>query len=158
MAVLGKTFSYTYDEYGNRLTRSVLNHNTNVTVTNTYTYDTYGRLSEVDGEYFTYDTLGKITGYGYNSYIWTKTKLLSRFTDGMFNIIDFEYNAEGLRTSKKNNYTYQEYKYILDGDKIVRELQYAYNQLQATVDYYYDQTGICGFCIGGKEKEQKITK
>ena len=128
-AVGDQTYTYTYDSAGNILTA------------NGHTY-TYGNanwkdlLTAYDGQSITYDASGNPTSY-YNGTRWNFTwkngrKLVSASsTNGTIN---FEYDFDGLRTSKKvGNVTHN---YFYASGQLLRET-YGSNVL----DFSYDADG-----------------
>lgn len=110
----GKTYVYNYDDAGNILTKSIYaltaaGANPS-TPQSTYNYgynDTsWGdKLTSYRGVSFTYDEIGNpLTYYNGSNYTftWENGRQLSTLTRGYYSL-SFEYNDEGIRTSKFSN-------------------------------------------------------
>ncbi|MFT9057573.1 MAG: RHS repeat-associated core domain-containing protein, partial [Ethanoligenens sp.] len=105
-----ETITYTYDSNGNILTKTVYPYTagdlTSVTAIHTYTY-TYGNSSDAnqptsyDGKPITYDASGDVTNYNGWTYTWANGNLSGSSSAG--NTISYQYNADGIRTSKTVN-------------------------------------------------------
>lgn len=128
-AVGDQTYTYTYDSVGNLLTANG----------HTYTYgnaDWRDLLTAFDGQSITYDASGNPLSY-YNGTRWSFTwkngrKLVSASSAN--GTITFEYDFDGLRTSKKvGNVTHN---YLYANGQLLRET-YGSNVL----DFYYDVEG-----------------
>lgn len=108
------TYIYTYDNAGNILTKSTYAltaaDSTPSTLYNTYNYAyndaNWGdKLTSYRGVSFTYDEIGNPLTYynGINySFSWENARQLATLTKGSYNL-SFEYNNEGIRTSKTVN-------------------------------------------------------
>ena len=122
------TTLYTYDALGQLLTETV-----NGEVVNTMKYDNYGNIIEKNGKAYTYgnakwndlltgfdgkaieyDAQGNPLTYLGHTLEWEKGRQLKSFDN-----IEYTYNANGIRTSKKVNGVL--HTYTLDGTKILRE-------------------------------------
>ena len=141
---------YEYDTLGQLKTETV-----NGTVVNNMTYDNYGNITEKNGVVYqygnavwkdlltqvgtganstiTYDANGNPTTYLGHTLTWEKGRQLKKFDN-----IEYTYNANGIRTSKKVNGVL--HTYTLDGTKILRET-WGENTL---VPLYDNEDSICG--------------
>ena len=109
-----RTYVYTYDNAGNILTKSTYAltaaGSTPSTLYSTYSYvygdTTWGdKLTSYRGVSFTYDEIGNpLTYYNGSSYTftWENARQLATLSKGSYNL-SFEYNNEGIRTSKTVN-------------------------------------------------------
>ena len=137
---LGYTYVYSYDTSGNILSKTKYPYSTfgysNPIETIQYSYDSTNkdRLISYNGETCTYDSKGNPTVYRNNALIWSRVRLLASY-----GINTFAYNADGIRI-RKNTTTY-----TLDGSNIIKESRNGND-----IIYYYDNTGVCGFCYNGK--------
>ena len=141
------TTEYTYDALGQLLTETV-----DGTVVNSMEYDNYGNilkkndivynygnsewkdlLTSYNGQTITYDAQGNPTSYLGHTLEWEKGRQLKKFDN-----IEYTYNANGIRTSKKVNGVL--HTYTLDGTKILRET-WGSNTL---VPLYDNEDGVCG--------------
>ncbi len=125
-----RTYVYTYDTAGNILSKRTYaltaEGSTPSTLYNTYNYS-YGdaewgdKLTSYRGVGFTYDELGNpLTYYNGSSYTfsWENARQLETLTKGSYTL-SFEYNNEGIRTSKTVNGV--EHTYYLGDSLIVAE-------------------------------------
>lgn len=152
----GKINTYEYDS------------NNNIKKKNSIEYKYEGLLkdqltSRTDGTTITYDTKGFI-GNPLTIYkpkqkldlIWNGRRLVSIKDTILKNVLNFEYNASGIRTIKEVEDKYKEY-YFLDGNRIavlkrttedgVKILNFVYDETQTLVgftyngnEYFYDRT------------------
>ena len=141
------TTIYTYDALGQLLTETV-----NGEVVNTMKYDNYGNivekngkayiygnamwkdlLAEFDGKAIEYDAQGNPVKYLGHTLTWEKGRQLKKFDN-----IEYTYNANGIRTSKKVNGVL--HTYTLDGTKILREVW----DSNTLVPLYDNEDGVCG--------------
>ena len=120
-------------------------------------YDNYGNIVEKNGKAYTYgdakwkdlltgfdgkaieyDAQGNPVKYLGHTLTWEKGRQLKKFvkSDGTF--IDYTYNANGIRTSKKVNGVL--HTYTLDGTKILRE---TWNG-NTLIPLYDNEDGVCG--------------
>ena len=159
------TTSYTYDALGQLLTETNVVQTIDrsqeepvVTVTsklvNSMEYDNYGNIKTKNGIEYTYDTTWKDlllqVGTGDNSTIsyddqgnpltylghtltWEKGRQLKKFDN-----IEYTYNANGIRTSKKVNGVL--HTYTLDGTKILRESWSG----KTIIPLYDNEDNVCG--------------
>ncbi len=110
-----RTTVMTYDNYGNILSKTTND------VTKTYEYNCTwkDKLTAVDGVPIVYDNLGNPISYLGHNLTWEKGRQLKKFTKADGTVIQYTYNANGIRTSKTVDgvlHTYQ-----LDGTKILKE-------------------------------------
>ena len=141
------TTEYTYDALGQLLTETV-----DGTVVNSMEYDNYGNITKKNGKVYTYgnskwkdlltsyngqsityDAQGNPTSYLGHTLTWEKGRQLKKFDN-----IEYTYNANGIRTSKKVNDVL--HTYTLDGTKILRET-WGSNTL---IPLYDNEDGVCG--------------
>ncbi len=140
-----RTYVYTYDDAGNILTKSTYaltaEGSTPSTLYSTYSYvygdTTWGdKLTSYRGVSFTYDEIGNpLTYYNGSSYTfsWENARQLATLTKSSYNL-SFEYNNEGIRTSKTVNGV--EHIYHLSNSLIMSE-EWSNN----LVIYLYDADG-----------------
>ena len=123
---------YTYDALGQLLTETV-----NGELVTSMEYDNYGNITKKNDVVYSYDTTWKDLLISYNgqeikyddqgnpkSYLghtltWEKGRQLKKFVKSDGTVIDYTYNANGIRTSKTVNGV--KHTYTLDGTKILRE-------------------------------------
>lgn len=127
-----------------------------------YTYDKYGRLSSVNGKQLQYDSAyNRLDIFGDTHYFYdgsgnrtkeiTTGQQIKRYTYlcGLLtetNNAVYGYNQNGVRNKKVSGGITT--KYILDGNKILCEVQTSeeisdlYNDDQRVVQYFYDTNGI----------------
>ena len=141
------TTLYTYDALGQLLTETV-----NGEVVNSMEYDNYGNITKKNGKVYTYgdakwkdlltsynglsisyDAQGNPASYLGHTLTWEKGRQLKKFDN-----IEYTYNANGIRTSKKVNGVL--HTYTIDGAKILRET-WGENTL---VPLYDNEDSICG--------------
>ena len=141
------TTEYTYDALGQLLTETV-----NGEVVNSMEYDNYGNIVEknnkayiygdatwedlltgFDGKTIEYDAQGNPVKYLGHTLTWEKGRQLKKFDN-----IEYTYNANGIRTSKKVNGIL--HTYTLDGTKILRE---TWND-NTLVPLYDNEDSVCG--------------
>ena len=141
------TTLYTYDALGQLLTETV-----NGEVVNSMEYDNYGNIIEKNGKAYTYgdatwkdlltgfdgktieyDAQGNPVKYLGHTLTWEKGRQLKKFDN-----IEYTYNANGIRTSKKVNGIL--HTYTLDGTKILRE---TWND-NTLVPLYDNEDSVCG--------------
>ena len=140
-----RTYVYTYDNAGNILTKSTYAltaaGSTPTTLYSTYNYlygdTTWGdKLTSYRGVSFTYDEIGNpLTYYNGASYTfsWENARQLATLSKGSYSL-SFEYNNEGIRTSKTVNGV--EHIYHLSNSLIMAE-EWGNN----LVLYLYDADG-----------------
>ena len=110
----------------------------NIVETNGKAY-TYGDakwkdlLTGFDGKAIKYDAQGNPTSYLGHTLTWEKGRQLKKFDN-----IEYTYNANGIRTSKKVNGVL--HTYTLDGTKILRE---TWNG-NTLIPLYDNEDGVCG--------------
>ena len=146
------TTIYTYDVLGQLLTETV-----NGEIVNSMEYDNYGNITKkngkdysygnatwkdlltgLDGKTIEYDAQGNPTSYLGHTLTWEKGRQLKKFVKSDGTVIDYTYNANGIRTSKKVNGVL--HTYTLDGTKILRETWGG----NALVPLYDNEDSVCG--------------
>ena len=112
------TISYTYDNVGNRLTRTVGFH------TQEYFFNSgtnlLNRTEDLDPVRFTYDPNGNAVSMGLKSLIYNQNNRLIKIEDGVDIIAEYSYNALGQRTTKQVDGVTTVFLYDFDG-KIIGE-------------------------------------
>ena len=113
--VLGKTYVYTYDNGGNRTSKKTYAYTTGalgtVTETESYTYSTGAwkdqltqiKKNDVVTATFSYDAIGNPTTFNGYTLTWFGRQLKKMEKSG--SVIEFTYNADGIRTNKIVNGT-----------------------------------------------------
>ena len=144
---LNKTYVYTYDNAGNRLSKKTYAYTTgtpgNETATESYNY-TNDRLTQVGSTVYQYDAIGNPTTYNGYTLEWNGRKLMEMSMNvGQF-LYTFAYNAEGIRTVKTNGSTI--HHYTLNGSQIVTETWTTKSSSGAETPnhflvYLYDENG-----------------
>lgn len=141
---LNRTYTYTYDYAGNRLSKTTYSFTLGLLGTpldtETYTYDTQtwdDLLSETDTVQMVYDVIGNPTQIGNDVLTWQGRRLTS-YTINNDETVTYTYNADGIRTSQ--SYGVLTRHYILDGTKILGEY---WNEegSECLVVYLYDENG-----------------
>ena len=144
---LNKTYVYTYDNAGNRLSKKTYAYTTgtpgNETATESYNY-TGGRLTQVGSTVYQYDAVGNPTTYNGYTLEWNGRKLMEMSMNGGQFLYTFAYNADGIRTVKTNGSTI--HHYTLNGSQIVTETWTTKNSSGAETPnhflaYLYDENG-----------------
>ena len=90
-----------------------------------------------------YDAQGNPTSYLGHTLTWEKGRQLKRFVKSDKTVIDYTYNANGIRTSKTVDGI--KHTYTLDGTKILRET-WGSNTL---IPLYDNEDGVCGIIYNG---------
>ena len=125
-----------YDNYGNILSKNG----------KAYTYGDgvwKDLLIAYDGQTISYDAQGNPTSYLGHNLTWEKGRQLKRFVKSDGTVIDYTYNANGIRTSKTVGGV--THTYTLDGTKILREV-WDGNTL---IPLYDNEDGVCGIVYNG---------
>ena len=134
---LGKSYTYTYDNAGNRTSKKTYAYTTGTlgtaTATQNYSYNTDSTWGDqLAGT--TYDNIGNPLNYNGHALTWNGRQLMElSMAGGQFKYI-FTYNADGIRTSKNSSGTL--HTYALNGAQIVSE-QWG----QRMLVYLYDESG-----------------
>ena len=137
---INKSIVYSYDGYGNILNKKEYAFTTGelgaVTDTITYSYDSVwkDKLTSYDGQSITYDSMGNPLNYRGATLTWNGRRLMSYNKDGTS--IAYEYDSNGMRTSKTVNGVRQEYYYDENG-----QLLYEIKQGVYELYYKYDADG-----------------
>ena len=141
----GKTTKFEYDNCGNITAKAngIVDENGNFVEESKITYE-YGDevwkdlLTAYNGQSITYDAQGNPTSYLGHTLTWEKGRQLKKFVKSDGTVIDYTYNANGIRTSKKVNGVL--HAYTLDGTKILRET-WDGNTL---IPLHDNEDGVCG--------------
>ncbi len=124
------TYTYSYDEGGN-ITSVVKN---GVTI-KTYSYtdsEWKDKLTSVDGNSLTYDSVGNPLTYNGYTFQWQRNKLSSFSGNGLN--VSYTYDANGKRIQQVVNG--ETYDYLYSGDLLIRQTNGT-----NTLDFQYDSTG-----------------
>ena len=136
-----KTYVYTYDNGGNRTSKKTYAYTTAASLSSleyTEIIYTYGnavwgdQMTAVGTTAIAYDAIGNPTTYNGYSLTWGGRQL--KKMEKTNSVIEFLYNADGIRTSKTVNGT--EHVYTLNGSQIVSEAW-----LDRLLIYLYDESG-----------------
>ncbi|MGN0520920.1 MAG: RHS repeat domain-containing protein, partial [Candidatus Fimenecus sp.] len=119
--VRGKTYVYQYDKGGNRVSEKIYNYTLSnslgavqQTIESKYTFLTWkDRLSSYNGNSITYDVAGNPIKYGDTTYVW-EGKQLVEIQPGDGSKTQFAYDADGLRTQKRQYGTDGRLEYYVD--------------------------------------------
>ncbi len=124
------TTKFEYDNYGNIKTKNSIE----------YGYDTVWKdlLTSYNGQEIIYDKQGNPISYLGHTLTWEKGRQLKRFVKDNNIVIDYTYNANGIRTSKTVDGI--RHDYILDGAKIIKET-WGNNTL---IPMYDNEDSVCG--------------
>ena len=135
-----KSFTYTYDNAGNILSKSnyayTIGNLGTATGTINYAYqstDGWGdKLTIYNSKAITYDQIGNMLSYDGKTYTW-QGRELSQITSGS-TTYSYKYNADGIRTEKIVNGTKTEY--FLNGSRILAQTTNG-----ETMWFFYDSQG-----------------
>ena len=119
--VRGKTFVYQYDKGGNRVSEKIYAYTLSSslgavqqTIESKYTFLTWkDRLSSYNGKSITYDLAGNPKQYGDTTYVWAGKQLVE-IQPGDGSKTQFDYDADGLRTQKRQYGTDGKLEYFVD--------------------------------------------
>ncbi len=145
---LNKTTTIAYDGGGNILSKQefaftlIENIETLESINKKYSYNTTDwrdQLLEFDGQRIEYDEIGNPTTYRDKTLEWSHGRRLDRFDN-----VEFKYNVNGIRTSKKVGD--KEIKYFLSGTKIL-----AQTDGTNTLYFYYGADGVTGFTYNNED-------
>ena len=134
---------YNYDNFGNLLTKTTTNMINNVIIkTDTYQYSNSNwrdQLTSYNGNSIRYDEIGNPLVIGNDIEMsWINGRNLHSYEDISKNLeIDYQYDIDGIRTSKTVNGV--EINYYLENNNII------YEQCESNLIYYlYDETKLIG--------------
>ena len=149
--VLGETYVYTYDNGGNRTSKKTYDYTTGDLASLDYTevsysYDnTWGdQLTAVNGVAISYDAIGNPTYWDTYALTWNGRQLMEMSRNGGQSILEFRYNADGIRTNKIVSGV--DHVYTLAGTQIVSEsfgnrlLIYLYDESGSPIGMQYRTT------------------
>ena len=131
-----KEIVYTYDNNGNILTKSVNGE----IVEYKYKEDS-DQLVSFGDEAFEYDSIGNPTTYRGMTSTFENGRRLKSLSDGT-NTVEYTYNGQGSRASKKVGNVTIEYTYDRNG-RLLKEVG------EKTIEYVYGADGIIGIKING---------
>lgn len=116
------TYKYTYDNYGNILSKSTYKLNTTTLINaDTYTYDNANykdQLTKFNNDTITYDGIGNPLKIGNTTYNWSNGRELQSISNTNLNV-SYKYDRNGIRTKKILNN--EEISYVLENTSIVIE-------------------------------------
>ena len=131
----------TYDNYGNIVSKNGVAY--------TYGDDNWKDLLTGYGDKtITYDAQGNPVNYLGHTLTWEKGRQLKQFTKTDGTVIDYTYNANGIRTSKTVNGV--KHTYTLDGTKILRETWTKDGVNHSIVPMYDNEDSACGIQYNGE--------
>ena len=149
--VLGTAITYTYDDFGNILTKTPYTNVTSADLstatvgeTKSYTYDTTwtDKLTSFGGESIVYDEIGNPTTYRGATLTWDGRQLMS-YSKGGTNI-SYQYDADGLRTKQliydEEGRVANEVVYIWDNGQLVgyTAMLHSYTEETNSVSQFFD--------------------
>ena len=148
---LNKSVEYEYDSAGNIRYIYTYNGFTTGDLFGDYDYVAdfnYGDatwrdlVTEADGSYITYDTIGNPLTIGSASLTW-KGRQLTNYALSSTKNVSYTYNADGIRTSKTfvDGSTTTRHEYTLSGSQIVKETVFTGSTESYTLVYLYDEYG-----------------
>ena len=139
---LGKTWTWTYDNAGNILSKSEYAYTTGElgtpidTVTYTYGDADWGDLlTGYDGKVVTSDAIGNMLSDGVHNYTWEHGRQLASMDSW-----DFEYDTDGLRTRRYDSETGTAYTYRYS-DGLLRKMDISSPEIYGSFTFRYDNTG-----------------
>ncbi len=98
----GRSFDYSYDAAGNRLSETALTIPGQDPLTNTYSYDDANRLSAVNGVAYTWDANGNLLSDGAATYTYDDANRLASVSNAQ-GMVQYAYNGLGDRLSQTMN-------------------------------------------------------
>ena len=154
----GKTTKYEYDNYGNITAKGVCDESGEIAEETkiTYSYDGTWKdlLTSYNGQLITYDAQGNPISYLGHTLTWEKGRQLKQFAKDDGTVIDYTYNANGIRTSKtirtSENDAGVTHTYTLDGTKILRETWTKDNVEHTFIPIYDNEDVVCGIQYNGE--------
>jgi len=138
--LLNRKYNYVYDSEGNILVKKEYNLETNEVVSS-YNYEYNNpewedQLTKFNDEVITYDAIGNPLTIGDATLTWKVGRRLATYTKGDLDI-SYEYNIDGIRTSKIVNG--EATNYILEGKNIIIE-----DSPKGMIYYIYDSNEVVG--------------
>lgn len=132
---------YLYDDCGNILSKSYFDNKTlNLIKKDKYYYEDnewHTLLTKFNDSIITYDTIGNPLTIDDINLTWINGRELSSYSDGT-NTIMYEYNADGIRTSKIVNN--KKINYYIENTSVIFE-----NREDYVLYYFYNNDDILGF-------------
>ena len=139
------TTKYTYDNYGNILSKKQYTYNTeNLIKEDTYTYGSTNwqdLLTKFNDEEITYDEIGNPITIGSKTLSWMDGRSLREYKDGSTEVT-YTYNLDGIRRTKTVNG--KQIDYYLNGMNIVFE-----DRAGSVLYYIYNEDEVLGFVYDG---------
>ena len=143
------TFTYSYDENGNILTKTVYGYTLSDTleggIEHVYAYKQNGwkdQLILFDDQSCSYDAIGNPTVYRGSAALWRGRRLIN------YKGVSYSYDVNGIRTDKTVNGV--TVKYVCDGTTILAE-QRSNSSSTQWLYYIYGADGVAGFTVSGEE-------
>lgn len=139
--VLGIENKYTYDALSNILSKKTYDLSTDSLIhcdELIYSCDSKHSLVLLNGNQVISDSYGRITSYNGKALTWNKEGSLKSISVNDNEIIEYAYNAKGIRYLKKS--CGMTTRFILDGTNILRE-----QSDSCVIDYLYSSSGLFGF-------------
>ena len=139
----GITTKLEYDNYGNIVAKGVVDENDEIAEATKLSY-VYGNdtwkdlLTSYNGQEIGYDAQGNPTTYLGHTLTWEKGRQLKKLVKSDGTVIDYTYNANGIRTGKTVDG--EKHTYTLDGTKILCET-WGNNTL---IPLYDNEDSVCG--------------
>lgn len=120
---LNHTYTYTYDEKNNIISKGIHDLSDNNILLNSsyidYEYDNDNRLISYDNNQIIYDQQLRPINYKENSLLWDNNKLIQYGNNY------FEYDYNGLRIKKRT--ASEEIEYVRDGNRLLKEIHTIFN-------------------------------
>ncbi|MEB2280169.1 DNRLRE domain-containing protein [Lysinibacillus xylanilyticus] len=133
----GMQIDYTYDEAGNRLSKSV--KKAGETESTAYRYNGANQLTYVNNQVYTYDNDGNLTNDGTNTYEWNAFDQLTKVKNNTGTVIaEYGYDEKGRRTYSKDSNGSIFYAYDGDSNRVLYEKD---SSSYAVKSYVYDDNG-----------------
>ena len=143
------TFTYSYDENGNILNKTVYGYTLADTleggIEHVYAYKQNGwkdQLVIFDDQSCSYDAIGNPTVYRGSAALWRGRRLIN------YKGVSYSYDVNGIRTDKTVNGV--TVKYVCDGTTILAE-QRSNSSAAQWLYYIYGADGVAGFTVNGEE-------
>ncbi len=144
--ILNKRVEYTYDSLGNILFKKAYELGTdNLVAQDRYQYNNSNwqdQLTQFNNDVITYDTIGNPLTIGENITLdWMNGRQLNQYVDSN-NTVEYQYNKDGIRTSKTINNV--KIEYYVEGTSIIFEktgndvLYYIRNEVDGLIGFKYN--------------------
>ena len=150
--VTNEKIVYNYDDYGNLLTKTIIDITTESTLsTDTYQYSNSNwgdQLTKYNNDTITYDAIGNPLTIGNAELSWINGRMLDSYRDDTTDLrIGYYYNQDGIRIQKLvGDMTI---KYYLENNNIIYESRENQEGSLGNIYYLYDLTGVVGLTYNG---------